>query len=312
MLVKGISVANALLYVATVGIWGTTFFAITLQFGVVPLEISISYRFALAAAIFFAFALASGRSLRFRLRDHGAFMLLGIFLFSFHFLAVYASAGLIASGLTSVAFSTIVLFNIGLGTFFLKVPLQPRIVVGAMLGIAGIALVFWRDVATFDFGDVALAGLGLAILGAALASVGNIVSARIQSRKVPIVQANAYGMAYGAIFIAAFGAVRGQPFVFDWSLIYAGSLVYLAIVSTVLAFAFYLTLLGRIGAARAGYMWVLFPIVALAMSTFLEGYAWTPLAATGVAVVLLGNALVLTPRGTFRASGTREPSNDEV
>ena len=95
-------------------------------------------------------------------------------------------------------------------------------------------------------------------------------------------------------------------------MIYAGSLVYLAIVSTVLAFAFYLTLLGRIGAARAGYMWVLFPIVALAMSTFLEGYAWTPLAATGVAVVLLGNALVLTPRGTFRASGTREPSNDEV
>ena len=293
--------ANVLLYVATVGIWGTTFFAVTLQFGVVPLEVSISYRFAMAAVIFFAFALASGRSLRFRMRDHGAFMLLGIFLFSFHFLAVYGSADRIASGLTSVAFSTIVLFNIGLGAIFLSVPVQPRIVVGAGLGIVGIALVFWRDVATFDFGDVALAGLGLAILGAALASVGNIVSAHIQSRKVPIVQANAFGMAYGAVFIAAFAVLRGQPFVFDWSVVYAGSLGYLTIVSTVLAFAFYLTLLGRIGAARAGYMWVLFPIVALAMSTFLEGYKWTPIAAIGLAVVLLGNAIVLTPRGTFRA-----------
>ena len=228
-------------------------------------------------------------------------MLLGIFLFSFHFLAVYSSAGRIASGLTSVAFSTIVLFNIGLGAIFLSVPVQPRIVAGAALGIVGIALVFWRDVAVFDFGGVALAGLGLAILGAALASVGNIVSAHIQSRKVPIVQANAFGMAYGAVFIAAFAVLRGQPFVFDWSVVYAGSLVYLTIVSTVLAFAFYLTLLGRIGAARAGYMWVLFPIVALAMSTLLEGYKWTPIAAIGVGVVLLGNAIVLTPRGAFRA-----------
>ena len=61
-----------------------------------------------------------------------------------------------------------------------------------------------------------------------------------------------------------------------------------------MAFACYLTLLRRIGAARAGYATVLFPIVALAISTLFEGYAWTALAVRGVALALLGNVVVLT------------------
>lgn len=293
---------NALLYAATVAVWGTTFYAITFQFGEVPLEASIAYRFALSALGFFAFALVTRRSLRFSLRQHGAFALLGIFLFSFHFLAVYRSTDLIASGLTSVAFSTIVLFNIGFAAIFLGSPFQPRVIIGAILGMTGIALVFWRDVAAFDLGDAALAGLGLAVLGGFLASIGNVVSARIQRDGLPIVQASAWGMSYGAIFMALFGLAVGRPVLFDWSLTYAGSLVYLVIVSTIVAFTAYLTLLGRIGAPRAGYMWVLFPIVALALSTLFEDYRWSPTAVAGVAAVLLGNAFVLTPPGFFRRS----------
>ena len=288
--------ANILLYLVTVGIWGTSFFVTTFQLGVVPLEVSVAYRFALGALIFFAFALATGRSLRFPARDHVAFMAIGAFLFSLQFVAIYRSIELIASGLTTLAFSTIVLFNIGLGVVFLKAPFEPRIIVGAALGVGGITMVFWPDVTAFEAGGLALAGLGFAVLSAVLASAGNILSVRIQRHGIPIVQINAFGMAYGAIISAVFGVVRGKPFAFDWSTAYAGSLVFLVILSTVLAFAFYLTLLGRIGAARAGYVFVLIPIVALAVSTLFEGYVWTPLAAGGVAAVLLGNALVLMPR----------------
>ena len=60
--------------------------------------------------------------------------------------------------------------------------------------------------------------------------------------------------------------------------------------------AAYLTLIQRIGADRAAYTTVLFPIVALGLSTWLEDYRWTPLAAAGVALVLLGNVIVLMRR----------------
>ena len=84
------------------------------------------------------------------------------------------------------------------------------------------------------------------------------------------------------------------------------SLVYLAIGASVIAFASYLTLLRRIGAARAGYATVLFPIVALAISTLVEGYVWTPLAILGVALALAGNVLVLRRRSAPAPSQRRD------
>jgi drug/metabolite transporter (DMT)-like permease len=61
------------------------------------------------------------------------------------------------------------------------------------------------------------------------------------------------------------------------------------------AFACYLTLLGRVGADRAAYVTVMLPVVALAVSTVLEGYRWTIPAWLGLAAVLAGNLLVLRP-----------------
>jgi len=60
----------------------------------------------------------------------------------------------------------------------------------------------------------------------------------------------------------------------------------------VIAFIAYLTLVAREGAARAGYATVLFPLVALTVSTILEGYTWTPSAAVGVALATLGAVIV--------------------
>ena len=90
----------------------------------------------------------------------------------------------------------------------------------------------------------------------------------------------------------------GAPFVFDPQPSYVIGLLYLALCGSVLAFGAYLTLLGRIGADRAAYATVLFPLVALAISTVVEDYVWTPTAMLGVALVLAGNLLVLLrPRG---------------
>ena len=55
----------------------------------------------------------------------------------------------------------------------------------------------------------------------------------------------------------------------------------------------YITLLNRIGAARAAYVTVLSPAVALLISTWLENYQWSWPAGLGLAAVMAGNVLVL-------------------
>jgi len=90
-----------------------------------------------------------------------------------------------------------------------------------------------------------------------------------------------------------YALVSDVPIVFDWSLEYVGSLLYLSIFGSIIAFGAYLTLVGRIGADRAAYATVLFPLVALVISSIFENFEWTPLALVGVGLVLVGNVMVV-------------------
>ena len=103
-------------------------------------------------------------------------------------------------------------------------------------------------------------------------------------------------MAYGTAILAITAALLGKPFIFDPSFQYIASLLWLALLSSVVAFFAYLTLLGRIGSGRAGYSTVLFPVFALLISTFAEGYHWTVFAIAGLALVMVGNVIVLGRR----------------
>jgi len=129
-----------------------------------------------------------------------------------------------------------------------------------------------------------------------MASLGNIISARHQQNNLPVIQTNAYGMAYGAAIIGAISLISGKTFSFEMSLTYVGSLFYLSLFGTVIAFGCYLKLIGKIGADRAAYATMLFPIVALGISTVYEGYQWAPNNIIGMAVVLVGNWMVLSKR----------------
>ena len=60
-----------------------------------------------------------------------------------------------------------------------------------------------------------------------------------------------------------------------------------------IAFTAYLTLIGRIGASRSGYVVLVSPIIALILSTLFEDYRWTVLGAIGAVLILVGNGFVL-------------------
>lgn len=290
---------TAVLYLATVLIWGSTWYAITLQLGVVDPVVSVAYRFAFAAVILVAWCAVSGKPMRYGARDHMWMAGQGLFLFCANYAVFYVATGYVTSGLVSVVFSTIAAWNIVFGLILFGTPVSVRATVGAMLGIFGLSLVFLPEVKALDLSDEAALGLVLCVIATILASFGNMASARNQKNGLPVLQTNAFGMAYGAAFTAIFSAATGRAFIWDPSFDYLWSMLYLAMFGSVLAFGAYLTLLGRIGAGRAAYAAVLFPVVALSLSVVLEDYSFTPLALLGAALVLGGNVLVLAKARHF-------------
>jgi drug/metabolite transporter (DMT)-like permease len=292
---------NVLLYFTTVAIWGSSWLAITYQLGVVAPEVSILYRFVLSVTLLLSWCVLRRLPLRFTAREHLFMALQGVLLFSINYIIFYFATFYLTSGLVAVAFSTIVIMNIAFGAVLLEVPVRPRAVLGALLGLGGLTLVFWPEFATFDAGNAGLTGLGLSMLATVSASLGNVTSARNQRAGIPVIQGNAFGMAYGAAFTLAVALARGVPFTFEPRLPYVVSLFYLALFASVFGFGCYLTLLGRIGPARAAYASVAFPVVALGLSTVFEGFQWTKLAFAGIALIVIGNVVVLTRFGEARA-----------
>ena len=285
---------SASLYLASVLIWGSTWYAIKFQLGVVAAEVSLVYRFALAAIVLLLFCLLTGRNLRYRWQQHGFIALQGLFLFSSNYLIFYWATELLTSGIVALMFSTVILMNIVNGAIFLRSAVSLRVIVGAATGIAGIAAIFWAEVSAAENNADTWRGLWMCIVATYLASVGNILSARNQKNAIPVVQTNAWGMAYGAGIMALYAVVGGVEFNYDPAIAYSLSLFYLAIFGSILAFGSYLTLVGRIGADKAAYAAVLFPVIALGLSTLFENYQWTLRAVFGFALVLLGNYIVLT------------------
>ncbi len=280
-------------YAAVIFAWGFSWIAMHYQVGVVEPEISVVWRFLLAAPVMFTVAVMRRERLRFPLRDHCAFLALGIALFCTNFALFYYGAKWIPSGLLAVIFSLASVINVWLGALVLDAAVDPRVVVGGVLGSCGVAAMFYPEIAGTRLNPHALVGLALCLGGTVSFCLGNMISARLQRRKLPVLAGSAWAMLYGASALAMFALLRGQPFRIEPSFPYLAGLLYLAFIASVMAFACYLTLLGRIGVDRAAYVTVMLPVVALAVSTVFEGYRWTTPAALGLAAVLAGNVLVL-------------------
>jgi len=280
------------LYLATILIWGTTWFAIKFQLGVVAPEVSLLYRFGLAAFILCIYCLWTRKSLQTSLINHLFIAAQGACLFSINYLIFYIATGMLTSGLVAVVFSSVIFMNIANGRLFLGKRIESVVVVGACLGLLGISLVFWPELSGEKSGDKTGTGLMLCVIATYCASLGNILSARNQRAGLEVVPSNALGMAYGAAIMFIYILIRQESITFDLSWSYTISLLYLSIFGSILAFGAYLTLIGRMGADRAAYATVIFPIVALLISSVFEDYKWTSASLVGIIIVLFGNILV--------------------
>ena len=231
-------------------------------------------------------------------RDHFFMAAQGFSLFGLGYIMSYLATSYLTSGLVAVLFSTILMWNILNLRLFMGQPVAWRAFSGGILGLIGICIVFWHDLAAFS-ATRGIIGLIMALVGAYLASLGNVVGSRNAKSGVPVTQANVYGMAYGSLLCMAIHFGSGGALAMDWTVGYLGPMLYLTVCGSVVAFGCYMLLIGRIGADFAAYVMLLVPVVALILSTFFEEYQWSASAVSGVIVVLFGNLIILSPAGAL-------------
>ena len=284
---------NLILFISTLLCWSPTWYLIKFQFGVVDPLISIFYRFLIASAIVFIFLILLKKKLSFNLNQHLWFLLLGVTLFSLNYIFFYLANTYLISGIVTIAFSTILIMNILGERIYFKIKSSKETLFAAGFGIVGILIIFGNELLNFKLEDKTHIGIILSFIATFWASTGNLIHQKNSKDKIPFVQSIAYGMLYGSIFTLIVAKFRGAELLFDDSFSYISSLLYLSIIGSVVAFYLYLKLLESIGSARAGYIGVIMPIIALIISTIFEGLQWTNNLIFGLPVLIFGCVLIL-------------------
>jgi len=278
-------------------IWSSTWIVIKDQLGAVPPAWSVTYRFVIAGAAMFAWAAASGASLRLGRRGHSVAALFGVLQFCLNFNFVYAAEHHVTSGLVATVFALLMVPNSALAWLFLKQKAGRGFVAGSAIACAGVALLFVQEIRSSPAGTAqVLLGIGLTLLGVLSASAANILQASRRLAAWPLATLLAWGMAYGVIANAllAWGAA-GPPMVEARPAYWLG-LVYLGLFASALAFPLYFAVMRAVGPGKAAYSSVLVPIIAMLLSTLFEGYRWSTLAAAGGIVALSGLVIALKSR----------------
>ena len=287
---------NLVLFISTLICWSPTWYLIKFQFGVVDPLISIFYRFFIASIIVFIFLILSKKKMSFNLHQHLSFLLLGVTLFSLNYIFFYLANTYLISGIVTIAFSTILIMNILGERIYFKIKSSKETLFAAGFGIFGILIIFGNELLNFRLEDKTHIGIILSFIATFWASTGNLVHQKNSKDKIPFIQSIAYGMLYGALFTLIVAKFRGAEIIFDNSISYILSFLYLSIIGSVVAFYLYLKLLENIGSARAGYIGVIMPIIALIISTIFEGLQWTNNLIVGLPVLIFGCVLILNQK----------------
>jgi drug/metabolite transporter (DMT)-like permease len=283
-------------FVIFTAIWGSSWIVIRGQLGTVPPQWSVTYRFVVAALAMALVAKWKGDNLNIGRKGLLAAVFLGFTQFCVNFNAVYLAERHITSGVVATVFALLLIPATLLGWLMLGQKPSRRFGWSSLVAVSGIVLLFVHEINEHPANGRQIAvGIALTLVGMIGAAIANVSQARPEIRRYPLFALLAWSMAAGAIIdgIIAF-AMTGAPS-FDPRPSYWLGVLYLALFASVLTFSLYYPLVRKIGPAKAAYSSVLVPIIAMAFSTALEHYRWTPTTITGALLALGGMASALGP-----------------
>ena len=287
---------NFILFGITLFCWSPTWYVIKFQLGYVDPLVSVFYRFLAASIIIFIYLIIKNKKLRFSLNHHIWFLFFGICLYSLNYVFFYLSNTYLISAFPAVVFSTVVIMNILGEAFYFKNKPSLKTLIGATVGMIGIIIIFNDEIFNFSLSNGTHVGLSLALLGTFSASTGNMIYQRNLNNNFPLIQTLAYAMLYGSLVTLLITQLKGTELLFEYSFNYMASLAYLSIVGSIFAFIFYLKLLERVGAGRAGYVGVVMPVLALLISTIFEDLMWQTDLIIGLPILIIGAVLVINQK----------------
>jgi len=287
---------NFFLFVITLICWSPTWYVIKFQLGYVDPLVSVFYRFFIAAIIIFIYLIYKKKNLKFSLNHHIWFLLFGICLYSLNYVFFYLSNTYLISAFPAIVFSTIIIMNILGDSFYFKKKPSLKTLIGSTIGMIGIAIIFNDEIFNFTLSNGRHVGLFLALLGTFFASTGNMVHQRNLNNNLASMPSIAYSMLYGSLVTLLITQIKGTELLFDYSFNYIASLAYLTIIGSIFAFIFYLKLLEKVGAGRAGYVGALMPVLALLISTVFENLEWQTDLIVGLPILLIGAVLVINQK----------------
>jgi drug/metabolite transporter (DMT)-like permease len=287
---------NLTLFGITLFCWSPTWYIIKFQLGYVDPLVSVFYRFLAAAIIIFIYLLIKKKNLKFSLNHHVWFLLFGIFLYSLNYVFFYLSNTYLISAFPAIVFSTVVIMNILGEAFYFKKKPSLKTLIGATIGMVGIIIIFNDEIFNFSLSNGVHVGLSLALLGTFSASTGNMIYQRNLNNNFPLIQTLAYAMLYGSLVTLLITQLKGTELLFEYNFSYIASLTYLSIVGSIFAFIFYLKLLEKVGAGRAGYVGVVMPVLALLISTIFENLMWQTDLIIGLPILIIGAVLVINQK----------------
>ena len=282
-----------LLFIVVVLCWGTGWLPIRYQVDEAPPEVTLFWRFAAADKLLWAIVWWRGAEWRYSPSIHVRLALMGMSMFGINYLIMYNAAYAAPTGMLAVIFSTASLYGFALDAIFFGRRAGPRALTGVLLGLAGLVIVFLPQVTGATFNAAMAYGFGLAILATAMFAIGSSFAAATQKQGVSVRGSTAWACLYGCLAMALIVLVRGDSFAIPLKTTYLVALGWHIVVATAIAFSAYVALVGAAGIGRAAYTTVVFPVIALVLSTMFEGLQWSAVTVLGVTLIAIGNILVL-------------------
>lgn len=282
-------------------IWGLTWIAIQYQLHSVNPNVAVFYRFIVASLILFAFCTFRKISLKFEKRDHLNFAAQGFFMFFLNYQMSYRASQLAPSALVALAFTALIYFNLFGGRIFLKIPIEKKVLWGAVISFVGMSFVSIGEMGDQTIQSTAIFGFLLSLLATISASAGNLISMKSRLRKIPVSANNAWGMLYGSFFSFLYCVVMQRSFaVYNVDSAFVWSFLFLTLFGTIFSFGAYLKLIETLGPSRAAFTSVISPLIAIGVSMQFENLHVGLALGAGILLCLLGNLIALIPSHYLR------------
>jgi drug/metabolite transporter (DMT)-like permease len=253
----------------------------------------VTYRFATGGVALLAWCAIKGLPLTVPRHALPFLLAFGLFQFVMNFNFVYRSELYIPSGIPAVAFALLMVPNAILAWLFLGRKITARFALGSALGILGVGLLFAQQLSLPGTREETVLGLSLVVAGILSASIANVMQASPKALTFPPVTGLGWAMLIGAGINAVLATVVAGAPQFDPAPTYWLGFLYLGVVASALAFAIYFDLVRQMGPAEAAWTGVLIPIIAMAISTVVEDFRWTPMAIAGCVLALVGMVIAL-------------------